>query len=281
MYIEFVILDNLVLTFLAGTAAARMSGIKPDYMRTAAAATLGTAVAVFYPFMPQAAALPVKAALFLALSAIMFAGKKKVAVAGFMFLACTFMFGGASYALGLALYGDGLHATAFSLRCPLFLVLGAGAVCYLGLRACVARLRLPKARAPYVYRVEIEIFGARMSFDAFLDTGNCVFDGRTGLPVMITDLDCFTEKLDGRAAIEFAKAMPAMRKLSARTVAGSAEIYLLEPQRAVVYSDRQAHTINAMVGLSVRASERGGENKKFIAGHELLLHPAVMAEVGA
>ena len=51
MYIEFVILDNFVLTFLAGTVAARLCHSRVNVFRAVGASTLGTVVAVFYPYL--------------------------------------------------------------------------------------------------------------------------------------------------------------------------------------------------------------------------------------
>lgn len=274
MYIEFVIADNFLLTYLAGSAATRLCRNKVNVWRLLIASTVGTVIAVFYPFLRAGAGIQliVKLSLWVVLSVVMFYKTPRALVASLMFLGCTFAFGGASYALGLILYSNSAAATTFSLKCPLFLVLGTGATVYVCMRYCIKRMRLPRARAPYEYGTEIEIFGKRMTFAAFLDTGNCVFDGRTGLPVVITDLDSFTAKLDGKAAVEFVKGLPKLRKITAKTPAGSADIYIVEPSEITVYSDMHRHKINAMVGLVC------GQGKRFSATHEMLLNPAAMTE---
>lgn len=274
MYIEFVIADNFLLTYLAGATATRLCHNKVRVMRVLLASTIGTVVAVFYPFMRggTAAQLSVKLALWITLSAVMYLKTPRALTASVVFLGCTFAFGGASFALGLMLYSDISQANAFSTKCPLFLVLGTSSIVYLGIRYCIKRLRLPRARAPYEYGTEIEVYGESMKFAAFLDTGNCVFDGTSGLPVVITDVDMFTSKLNGGAAIEFAKRLPKLRRISASTPAGVADIILVQPTRITVYSDRRGHTINAMVGLV------SGTGKRFSPAHEMLLNPAVMTE---
>lgn len=273
MYIEFVIADNFLLTYLAGCIAARICRNKACVWRTLLAATVGTVVAVFYPFfnIGAVALLFVKLALWIILCIIMYIKTPRAVTESLAFLACTFAFGGASYAIGLIVYSSSVRAEEFCRKCPTFLVLGGGATVYAAVRFCVKRLRIPYARAPYEYGTEIEVFGKCMKFDAFLDTGNCVFDGRTGLPVVITDLDSFIGKLDGAGAAEFARKLPKIRRITAKTPAGSTEIYLVEPSRITVYSDRQGHKINAMIGLV------GGENR-FTKSHEMLLNPAAMTE---
>ena len=143
---------------------------------------------------------------------------------------------------------------------------------YVTIRYCIKRLRVPMSRAPYEYGTVVSVFDTTMKFAAFLDTGNCVFDARSGLPVVITDIERFTDKLDGAAAVKFAKSLPKLRKMTAKTPAGEAEMYLVQPTEITVYSDRHGHKINAMIGLI------GGQGKKFSDLHEMLLCPAAMTE---
>lgn len=274
MYIEFVILDNFLLTYLAGAAATRLAHNRVSVPRTLAAATVGTAVAVFYPFLPSGygVSLSVKAALYAVLCVIMFYKTQRAAVMSVMFLGCTFAFGGASYAFGAVFFGIN-GAERFIRKYPLFLTLGCGAAVYWAVKFCLKKTRLSRAREPYEYGTRVSVLGTNMDFQAFLDTGNCVFDDKTGLPVVITDIDCFTQRLDGTAAIGFAKMLPSLRKIRAVTAAGATEIYIVEPTCISVYSDRHEHKINAMIGLI------SGGGKRFSGSHEMLLSPAVMAEV--
>ncbi len=271
MYIEFVIVDNFVLTLLAGSAAARLCHKRVNIWRLIAAAAVGTVVAVFYPFLRSSAAeFAVKLALWCVLSFIMFFKTQKSAVSGVLFLGCTFAFGGASYALGLILYSSASGAAEFCGKYPLCLTLGTGAAVYIGMRGVAKRLRLKRAREPYDYGAEVEIFGRKLTFEAFLDTGNCVFDPRTGLPVMITDAERFTSKLDATGAGEFVKNIDKFRTMTVETAAGETRIYILKPKSVTVYSDRHGHKIDAMVGLV------GG--RRFGSAHEMLIGPAAISE---
>ena len=272
MYIEFVIADNFLLTYLAGATAARICHKRLRVWRLVLASAVGTAVAVFYPFMRVGFVLQfvIKLSLGAALCVIMFAKTPKPITSSLLFFGCTFAYGGACYAIGLMFYGNSSAAGEFCRKCPLFLVLGTGAAVYLAARYCVKRMKPAHARAPYEYGTDVEVFGSVLHFDAFLDTGNCVFDGKTGLPVIITDAERFSEKLGAAAAIEFSKKLDSLRKIRARTPAGTAEVYIVEPSRITVYSDRHGHKIKAVIGLV------GG--RKFSGAHEMLLNPAVIAE---
>lgn len=273
MYIEFVIADNFLLTYLAGSAAARLCHIKTRGWRLIVGSVVGTAVAIFYPFIKSVwVSLSVKLVLWMVLSFIMYYRTPRCVVTAVMFLGSTFAFGGACYAVELALCG-GKNVSEFIAKYPICLVMICGVIMYAGVRYCIRRLRVPRVRAPYEYGTEISVFDTTIKFCAFLDTGNCVFDAKSGLPVIITDIDRFTDKLDGRAAIGFAKMLPSLRTMTATTPAGTAVIYLVQPQAITVYSDRQKHKIKAMVGLI------GGQGKRFSSTHEMLLCPAVMTEV--
>lgn len=274
MYIELVIADNFILTFFAGTAASRIARDRASVPRVLLASVLGTAIAVLYPFMPNGVALAVvvKVSLWIMLCLIMYAGRTRGGLQSLLFLLCTFAFGGASYAVILALCGGESRAARIISECPVTVVLGSGGAVYLVIKRVATRVRVIRSRAPYEYGTVVDAFGEKMTFRAFLDTGNCVIDGKTGLPVVITDFELFTQKLNGAAAIAFMKKLPHLRKIRAATPAGSAEIYIVEPNGITVYSDRHGHKINAMVGLV------SGRGAGFSPSHEMLLGPETMAE---
>jgi len=271
MYIEFVIADNFLLTYLAGAAATRLCHKKVCVWRLAVASVLGTIVAVFYPFMRLnvAAQFAVKISLGAALCAVLFVKTPRPITSSLLFFGCTFMFGGACFAIGLVLYSDVSAATEFSRKCPLFAVLGIGAAMYACLRYCIKRLRVTRARAPYKYEIDVKIYGTTLRFDSFLDTGNCVFDDVTGLPVVITDFAMFSSKLNTDASREFLKSVDGLRKISVRTAAGEASAFVLKPTEITVYSDGAGHKIDAMIGLVC--------GSRMSAAHEMLLNPAVVS----
>lgn len=272
MYIEFVIADNFLLTYLAAVTATRLCHKRVNVWRCLLASTAGTVAAVFYPLLNVSSAwlFVIKIALGLTLSVILFIKTPRFIPSCLLFFGSTFMFGGACYAVGLVIYSDMSKAAAFSRRCPLFLVLGTGAVVYLIVRYVIKHTRLARARAPYECNTEVNVFGKSLLFSAFMDTGNCVFDDVTGLPVVITNAERFTSKLDNESAAEFIKNVDKFRKMPITTPAGTAKAYLIKPTRITVYSDKQEHNIDAMVGLV--------QGREFSAEHEMLLGPAVLSE---
>lgn len=267
MYIELVILNNFLLTYLAGSAAMRLCRGRICAWRFVAASTVGTCIAVFYPFMDggRAVELVIKFALWAVLSVIMYYKTPSFRAASIVFLLCTFAFGGVAYAIELCAFGHTDNVSTFFGLCGCIAAYGA-------IRLLAARLRVLRVRAPFEYVVEIEALGTKLMFAAFLDTGNCVYDSETNLPVIVTDVDRFTDKLDTAAATAFLKLRPRLRRISALTPAGEVEICLLRPTRITVYSDRHGHTIDAMVGLAV------GQGGRFSRVHEMLIGPETVSE---
>lgn len=274
MYIEFVIADNFILTFLAGAAAARLCHKRVNIIRTVIAAAMGTLVAVFYPFMKIGfwAQLGVKLALWTLLSAALFLRTPRPVTSALMFLGATFTFGGACYAVWECVCTVYPKALEFCSQQPVFLTMSAAAALYAGVRFIVKRIRVLRSREPYECLAVIDIFGKNLKFSAFMDSGNCVFDDRSGLPIIITDAERFTSKLDGPSATEFLKRVDRLRATTIRTAAGETRVYLLKPTSVTVYTDKREHKIDVMVGLI------GGETTRFSRSHELLIGPSAIAE---
>lgn len=271
MYIEFVILDNFLLTYLAGATAARLAKKRPSTVRLVIASIVGTGVAIAYPFMKAGiwAQILIKLALGMTLCVIMYFKTPRFLTSSLLFFGCTFAYGGASYAIGLIVFADASAAARFSAKYPLFLTLGTGAAVFLCSKYIIKRIRIAHARAPFEYDMEIELYGKCLKFKAFLDTGNCVFDEKSGLPLVITDANVFMQKLDAAATREFLTALDGLRRVTVRTAAGQTEARVLKPQRITVYSGSDKHTIDAMVGIV------GG--RRFSAEHEILI-PVTLAE---
>ena len=272
MYIEFVILDNFILTYLAGALASTLIRKRTRVWRLVVASAVGTVVAVFYPLMKigVTAQIALKCGLWILLSCILYIKTPRPITSSLLFLCCTFVLGGASYAVGLIFFSSSDRAEEFSRKCPLFIVLGGGAIVWLIARYVVKRLRVVRARAPYEYGTDVEVFGQKLTFSAFLDTGNCVFDDKTGLPLVITDCELFMKKLGGEGSHRFVKSLSELRQITLKTAAGESKAYVLKPTKITVYSQTGQHTINAMVGLV------GG--RYFSADHEMLLNPLAIAE---
>ena len=80
VYIEFVIIDNMVVTSLAACLSYGFTGTRVRKIRVAVAAVAGTVVSVFYPFWSMPTPLIILAKLFVGvvLSAVLYAGVSNV-----------------------------------------------------------------------------------------------------------------------------------------------------------------------------------------------------------
>lgn len=105
IYIEFVIIDNLLFTSMICFASYVLIKQKPVYLRIAIASVVGTIVAIFYPFVQNIVLLIlIKILLCLTETVILF--RKHKVLGCLSFLCCTFALGGAQFCIGYAYFGS-------------------------------------------------------------------------------------------------------------------------------------------------------------------------------
>lgn len=265
MYIEFVILDNFALTFIAGQCAARLCHKRLNVFRLLAASAIGTVAAVFYPFLTVSlwVQIAIKVALGVVLCLIMFVKTPRALCSSLLFFGCTFALGGSCYALCLIFGMSAASAEEFCSRMPLALVLSVGVAAYFCVIYIHSRVRLMRIKEPYMCKARITVLGQRLNFSAYIDSGNCVCDRRNGMPIMITGLERFVNKLDRTSGMAFLAGVDRFPRMTINTAGGKAIIYILRPSNVQVYSDRHNHTIfNAELGLCV--TEFSGEYELII-----------------
>ncbi len=239
-------------------------------------AMAGSIAAIFYPFLalPLAVHIILKLALGVALSAILFVGKCKYVKGMLSFFSATFLFGGCVFFVGCMQYGNATDALTKPLSIGFFGVVAAS----LALYAFVHFLSVSYHRRRNVRKCLLEyrmvLNGWVMEGSGFMDTGNCLYDMQTGLPVVIIGVKSLlpylsdsqmSELFSGHADRVFAGA----RKMPCSSVGGKSALWLVEPQQFEVYSGKDGHIVyDVMVGLSFSA----------IAGdktYNAILHPAL------
>lgn len=193
VYIENVIADNFVVTYMISALSYRICGIRVKKTRCIIAATVGTIVAVLYPFVKNVwFTLLIKISLYIILCSILYFGKKRKYLP-LVFMGLTLFFGGVMLAIcfcmgnltGILL--DGVYD--FS---PGIII----AIAWILLKI------IKKIRDKFVKKRDaengigellIEINGKQKKVNAFMDTGNRVYDVKSGLPVIIIKLTSLAE----------------------------------------------------------------------------------------
>lgn len=276
-YIEYVIADNLVITYLLSALTYRIALQKKSPPRSIIAAAVGTAVALSYPFITGDAALyAVRAGLFVVLSAVQFAGRKKPIMCSLIFLLLTFAFGGAVLALAFLARGD-IHSAMRTGpgEFPLFpLPLGV-ALTYVIIKKLSVRLHKNKDISDMIYGFSLTLLGERFDFRGLMDTGNRLYDERTGLPVIMLRAKSLVGRLDDESfeAMFLGRGDTLQRGAHYITIntagGGSRRILLLRADGFILYSHGKENILNdVMVGITF-APLRDVED------YDAILHPAL------
>lgn len=184
IYIENVIIDNFAMTYLISDLSYKIGGVRASKTRCLCASAAGTAVAVFYPFIYDGIALfAVRAGLFAVMSLILYAGKRKKTLP-LIFLAVTAAVGGAIFFTAFALGGS----VSETLRGAYDFSPGAIIVC--GWIVCriirSAKIKFSRRRAikNFLRKIRITMGSETLCVEGLIDSGNCVFDEKSALPVM-------------------------------------------------------------------------------------------------
>lgn len=263
VYVEYVIIDNMVLTYCIACIAYRLAGVRVRKLRALLAAVIGTGVAFGYPFLPTGWAVAVKVALAAALSVILF-GRRAVR-GGLYFLLVTAAFGGALFGIGYLCTASVRAALLAPLDIPAGLIVGAGGALYLVFRRAVRGLHR-RARTEAV-RLTVTWRGITAECETILDTGNNVTDGKTGLPVVVLTARTTVRLLSDEELTAFLLGRCALGRPSVMAGAGGRQkILLLEGAVVTLYTDKYANILDDVTpGLSMLPSRYGA-----------IVHPAAI-----
>lgn len=271
VYAEQIIFDNLCVDGVLLYAVFRVLGAATSGRRIFAAAGLGSlaalAAAVFGGWVAPVLGI-VTAPL-----TVWIAGRKytahKYALCLGLFLALTAVMGGVCYALLGAIGFERMR------RLPVGLVaLAAGGVSVASARLAAA-VRGGNVRKGYIYAVRAMIGGHAIEAQAYLDSGNCVVEPVSGLPVILFDVSLFRglgdgielDLLRGRAPYGAGGVW-----IPYATQSGTGKIFAFRPDSFVIYSETGENTIyDVMIGTDL---------VRPIDGCKALLPPQVMTEVG-
>ena len=262
VYAELVILDNAAITYLIARLTYRVCSMKPSKVRLFAAAIVGTAFALVYPITKSVAlGWATRAASYLTLCAILFAGKEKTVLPSLAFLLVTFCFGGAAFAIGFAITGNAASALNARLSdIPIFAVVIGALVAYRIIRQVCATVKRRREIKTFVYDFSFLLYGEKLTFRGLIDTGNAIKSDGAG--VVLVSADSLIKKLSPSAIVMFAKDKKRLRK---RIVPAATDF--------VLYSDGDEHILyDVAVGASTFFF---GERSEYDA----LLPPCIIGKI--
>lgn len=279
VYVECVIIDNFSVTMLAALLSYRFLSVTVSKSRCVIASAVGTAVAVSYPLINAHALVLVliKIALWAVLSTILFWKKCNVPKGAGAFLLITFFFGGVMFALGLMVYADVNKALSLPLSdFPIGVVILGAIGAYAVGRRVVMRVKRVRDSRSFVADTEITVFSKTFKSKGFLDTGNRLYDEKTGLPVVVLNAKAAlqlldTDKLSAILNKRGEEISDGAHYIDYSTVGGkSNKILVLKPQEIRLYFGQTEHRIkDVMIGISF---SKFGDSTEY----DVILHPAIV-----
>ncbi|MBQ7579313.1 MAG: sigma-E processing peptidase SpoIIGA [Clostridia bacterium] len=192
IYIEYVVIDNLIINFLLLLITSKCLHLKANKLRLILSAMLGTAVAVLLPLINMQMWLLILTKCALGIMMVLIAYKiknfKTFAISLIVFVSLTFLMGGACVSLILLVGGNintNYSSMGYDAKIPLGLMLLIISA-YIWLISIIARhFYRRRDCVNFMAKVTLELNGHTAVFNGFIDSGNRLFDNKTGLPVII------------------------------------------------------------------------------------------------
>lgn len=265
VYIEIVMLDNLVMTSsIAGMSYASL-GIRVHKFRTAMAAMLGTIISLTYPFWKMATPLMIiaKLAVGCILGLILFAGLEKPLLGIVVFFVQTALVGGICIFANYLITGDVGDALTGVPVLPYAVPSCIAALTFFFVRSIIRIAKRKRTDAGYKFDVEMSLGGKTARLKGYLDTGNSLYDDCTSLPIVVVKLSSLDSAFGHAAVIG---SIVGYKRIE--TVSGHGKIFLIRPDNFRLYS---GEIMNKYSDVMLGVTELGFSRKE-----DMLLHPSVV-----
>ncbi len=258
VYIEYVIIDNLIIDYMILKATFALTGKTVTRSRLFLCAFLGVAVALLYPLISVSGVILTAVKIFSGLLIVLCAGRYKdfreYYISVTVFFVYTFITGGAIIGL-FNLFGLN-YASEYSvslMALPVGIVINA-------LSAVIRFIYRRKEVRALIYKVSLTLNGKTVFASGFMDTGNALYDGER--IVIVCDKRFFTEFIgDGVLKVK-------LKKIKVGTVNGDKLNSAAELDLFKIYIKDEPNIFNK-VTLCVAEGSVG-------EGYDLILHPALL-----
>lgn len=198
IFVEYVILDNLIISYLTLTLSSAITKCKIKKINLLLACVVFIAISLFIPTLNLSAIylLAFKALYSVLICLIAVDGNKlksKFVAFYFTFLTLSLII----YAftnIAINLFGGSVSVSNYTLDFPFAIVLLAVFVYFKILYKYFAKVKRSNAQESYIYDAKVEYMGKSLKLNAFLDTGNSLHDQTTNLPIVVVPLSV-AEKL--------------------------------------------------------------------------------------
>ena len=283
IYIEYVLIDNLVINTLILLCVKNTLKLKVKGWRLFLSATLGTIVSVVLPLLNLSSLwqLPIKIVLGIVMVLILssYLKLKEFVISFVLFILYTILLAGASV-VTLLTFGTSLEALSaggYDISIPLGIVLSIVSL-YVVIIIYIGRyLTRKRDLSPFLRKVDIFISEKTVSVWAFIDSGNKLMDLKTGLPVVILSINALS-KVFSEEEIESLMLLGGKGSLfknvhncEYNTISGEAKkMIVFEADKLVIFNGESEYTTNRfMLGITYKRF-------KDIVKYDCLLNPSVV-----
>ncbi len=258
VYIEYVIIDNVIIDYLLLKSALLISGERYKKGRLLLVAFLGAIIALVYPLIEHVAIIStitkILSGVLLCALATAYRSKRSLYVSTIMFFLLTFLTGGAIIGI-YNLLGIDYQAEA----CVAVIFLPAYAVISAVTSAVKGMYKNKEVRA-FVYKTDLVFDKKTVTVNGFLDTGNALFDN--GSPVVVCNKRLFFALLGDKLL------STPVKKISVNTVNGQTKNLSFKLDKIVIYIGQKVN-INNNVTIALSSRYIGD-------GYDIILHPSLV-----
>jgi len=260
VYIEFVILDNLVITALLALISYRVLRVSASKKRVALASVVATIVAVFYPFIHAHFLLLLLLRIVLAsvLSCILFLKKAPLLKGAVIFLIATAALAGILFMLGFIILGSAINALYSPfMEFPIGVIFLVPMLIYYPLKALIKGVSRHRSSNNFYYYFELSALNKVLKGKAFMDSGNFLIDDKSGLPVVVVSSKFTLKILSQEQLLLVAMGRgedidKSAKYLDIATIGKNSKLLIIKAKKFVVYLDKFKNIDKeVMLGLSL------------------------------
>ena len=260
VYIEYVIIDNLIIDYLMLKATFALTGYPCVRGRLLLCAILGAVIALIYPILKINGVIltlvKICSGLLIVLLSSKFSSLRRFYITAVIFFGYTFLLGGAVIGI-FSLFGiDYSSENSVALMViPVYFILRA-------LSEVIKFIYHRKSVVMYSYKIKAVLYDNTVNGVGFLDTGNGLYDGDD--PVIVIGKEFFY-KLAGQNLPKIK-----LRKITVNTVSGKTQSPLFKLDKLLIYFSDKPNIYNSVTVCVANACV--GE------GYDVILHPALLKE---
>lgn len=256
VYIEYVILDNLVIDYLLLKSTFIITNLSVKKKRLVAVSVLGATFSLFYPLISAHRVIVFFIKLLFGLLMVTlckaYASVKEFYITALVFFTLTFLTGGAIIGLYNLLGLEYSQEISVALMiAPVYVILKIGV-------SVIKHIYSKRHVASLTFFVEITALNKTVCAQGFLDTGNLLFDGDS--PVIVLSKTLFKSLLGGSG-------LPKPKKIKVSTVNGVSEKLSFKCEKLVIKDKGSPNIFNNVTAIVTE--------KITVDGVQVILHPAL------